>query len=437
MNYREIKKLAKEYECSVEDLIALARINDPFYVGSPGEMEKAQWFADLWSRFGYGQGIHIRRVHYQIVSQDPPILKPDGTAYENTEGDWKYLVMAAKLARYLGYVNPEAFVDRRNPDPHLHAQYPSWIDPTPRFGVYSNWGWDVSLPDFPELPSFGVHGYEGNLQPYHIEIWSEKTTVNDVLIPLCQLYEANYVAGAGEMSITAALALVERIEEADRPARIFYVSDFDPAGHGMPVSVARKIEFFLRDRGLDLDIRLQPVALTREQVVAYELPRTPIKETELRKGAFEATFGTGAVELDALEALHPGELAGLMQEAILDYYDTTLDDRLAEQRDALEAILADARKNALADMREDIEDAREEYENLVTEFENRAEVLRGRLRDLYDRVEGKLEGVDIDPGDYPLPKPRLAEEENGTLYDSGRDYFGQLEAYKNYQNGGG
>ena len=58
---------------------------------------------------------------------------------------------------------------------------------------------------------------------------------------------------------------VSLVHHANRPARMFYIADFDPAGHGMPVSVTRKIEFFLADRNLDLDIRLQPIVLTLPQ----------------------------------------------------------------------------------------------------------------------------------------------------------------------------
>ena len=40
--------------------------------------------------------------------------------------------------------------------------------------------------------------------------------------------------------------------------RILYVSDFDPRGFVMPVSVARKFEFLLyRDELYDLDIQLR------------------------------------------------------------------------------------------------------------------------------------------------------------------------------------
>jgi hypothetical protein len=55
--------------------------------------------------------------------------------------------------------------------------------------------------------------------------------------------------------------------------------------------------------------------LTREQAQQFNLPRIPIKESDLRRKGFEERNGEGAVELDALEALHPGELASLVPRA--------------------------------------------------------------------------------------------------------------------------
>src|SRR5258707_15302424 len=67
--YETIKQLAKEMGCKVTDLIPLAPQNDPFYTGTPTDWALAQWFAGLWQQFGYNDKVHIRRVHYQIVSQ--------------------------------------------------------------------------------------------------------------------------------------------------------------------------------------------------------------------------------------------------------------------------------------------------------------------------------------------------------------------------------
>jgi hypothetical protein len=82
LSYDTIKALAKSQGCRVTDLIALARNNDPFYTGTDGDKEWARWFADLWHRFGYSYGVHLRRTHYQIISQDPPILMPSGVPYK-------------------------------------------------------------------------------------------------------------------------------------------------------------------------------------------------------------------------------------------------------------------------------------------------------------------------------------------------------------------
>jgi hypothetical protein len=73
--------------------------------------------------------------------------------------------------------------------------------------------------------------------------------MNDVLVPLCHAYQANLITGLGEMSITACHNFLGR-RHLGKPARIFYISDFDPGGRSMPVAVARKLEWFFRTRNL-------------------------------------------------------------------------------------------------------------------------------------------------------------------------------------------
>ena len=74
--------------------------------------------------------------------------------------------------------------------------------------------------------------------------------------------EGQGVAGAGERSITVALNMVRWIEQVEKPARIFSLSDFDPAGQSMPVAMARKLEEVVRTRQVERDIRLFPLVLT-------------------------------------------------------------------------------------------------------------------------------------------------------------------------------
>src|ERR1700692_5153944 len=98
MDYETIKQLAKETACKVTDLIPLAPQNDPFYTGTPGDWALGQWFAALWHAFRYTTKVHIRRVHYQIISQKPPVMLPNGKPYEKTEEFWNILNLASKEA---------------------------------------------------------------------------------------------------------------------------------------------------------------------------------------------------------------------------------------------------------------------------------------------------------------------------------------------------
>jgi hypothetical protein len=157
ITYETIKEMAKEGGVTVADLCALSPKNDPFYTGRPSEVVAAEWFTRLWQKFGYGQGVHLRRVHYQIVSQNPPVARPDGSRYENTENCWDYLNEAAKWARYLRLVSPAAFVDRRNPEAVINAHWPEpddwdYTDPTPAWAITTWDDSDYQLPDLPDLP---------------------------------------------------------------------------------------------------------------------------------------------------------------------------------------------------------------------------------------------------------------------------------------------
>src|SRR5438309_549110 len=152
MNYEQIKQLARQMGQRVTDLIPLAPQNDPFYTGTPGDWALAEWFAGLWQAFNYSTKVHIRRVHYQIISQDPPALLPNGKPYENTEECWNVLNLASKAARYLRLVDPAAFNDRRNPDPVVYAEHQVYA---PEVSVNKNlWGSELRLPRFPNLPSY-------------------------------------------------------------------------------------------------------------------------------------------------------------------------------------------------------------------------------------------------------------------------------------------
>lgn len=402
MNYNLIKELATELGCKVTDLLALAAKNDPFYQGTPAVVQRGEWFAEIYNRAGFSPArpAHLRRVHYWLTTNRTPTIMPDGKPYRNTDQCWQFIVEAGKAARYLGLVPMDGVIDNKNPNPHESAIYTPGVEP----------GYSLHIPNL-EKPHVWIDGITvAGAQPYHLEIWIEKSTMNDVLLPVAQRYGANLVTFEGEVSITSVCVnLMRRIEAGDnKPTRIVYVSDFDPAGNSMPVGMSRKLEYAVHQSGLDLDIRVRSLALTAAQVEQYQLPRIPIKETETRAGKFEAAFGSGAVELDALEALYPNLLARIVGDALKPYY----------SRAAAQAV-------------EDAEDA------LRQAVQERVEAITARYQEHIDALESmfdelrKVEG-EIDASEYAVDRfeADADEDDSDWLFDSQRDYIEQIRYYK-------
>src|SRR5207245_1472938 len=123
--------------------------------------------------------------------------------YDNTYNDWQYLITASKYARYLDLIDPELIIDQRSPEPGDHSkQYipkeTSWDLKEPKWDMPSI-DTDLTWNLYWQMPKVSVEGYpyeesEG-LQPYHVEIWIEKSTMDDVLIPLCKQYRVSLVTG--------------------------------------------------------------------------------------------------------------------------------------------------------------------------------------------------------------------------------------------------
>jgi hypothetical protein len=493
---------------SVTELLVLHRNNDPFYQGLPFHWRDGRWFAGLWERFGYTNGVHLRRVHYQAVTLG--VQTATGEPYSNTEHCWRLLARAGAFARMLGLVDPEAFVDRRNTPPVVNVS-PRWEQPEPSWSWLQPWAWEPPLWELPaigpsaldvelwELPAIrswelerGASGwfrwpdpdvagydYDPADQPVLLEVWVEKSTMDDVLGPLCRDLRANLLSGTGFESHTAVIALLRRAQRHHKPAHVLYVADFDPAGVVMPIAVARQAQFYRETLRIDAELTIEQVALTGEQVDAYDLPRVPIKESDTRAAGFEARNGTGAVELDALEALHPGTLAGVVRDAAQPYIDATLNLRLsgAERQarseaasalatetgpidERLEAVKADvpavtdgyrARLRTLAgELVEAMAPYRARLEELRAEVDTAAAPYRARLAALADELDAELaphrERLEelshqaartVEEFDVALPeRPEPATpdvDRSRLLFDSERHWWDQLQVFKDRQ----
>jgi hypothetical protein len=266
-------------------------------------------------------------------------------------------------------------------------------------------------------------------QSIHLEIFVEKSTQNDIFLPIAQHKRLNLVTGVGEMSATRVREFVARAKESGRPVRILYVSDFDPAGRDMPVSVAVKIQFELYRQGLDLDIQVRPIVLTHEQCVEHGLPRTPIKESDLRAPGFEARFGAGATELDALEALHPGLLRELVEKEIDRYWDPDHDDAVARTCEDIEEQLNRITAEIHAEHEVEIDALRAEWQRITNEHRAWIELAKPvwhAIREKCDENEPRIDDVE-------WVEPFEPDEDPDPLFDSTRDYVTQVDRFKRHQ----
>jgi hypothetical protein len=169
INYAEIMRLAKEGRKSVADFIALAVPNDPFYVEQTGRMASAEWFAEQYERETFSTGVHVRRIHYRLISREG---QTDWRG--NPDACWQSLLQASRDARYLGTVPLEDFDDRRNPTAvAIGVDLPEDPDLNPAGADAIG----LALRRDLVLPHLQLKAADRPAQPYHVEIWCEKSTM--------------------------------------------------------------------------------------------------------------------------------------------------------------------------------------------------------------------------------------------------------------------
>lgn len=406
-----IEAAAEENELGLGTLTVMSNQTDPYRIDSPAKHRDAEWFARAWKESGAKHGIHLRGVHYAVVSAFPPILKPDGEPYLNTHENWIWLQQVSGYARWLGYIPFEAVIDERNQAPIIETEA---ADEAARLRVAGGER-AFDLPDFDAfLPDIELNGCSVR-QAYRLVMIGEKQSLATVLRPIAHTYHAELVLPTGELSTTLLYGIVKRAYEDGRPCRIFYFSDFDPAGFHMPIEVSRKIQALVDLHFPGLDIEVRRCALTADQVRELGLPSTPLKDTEKRADRWRERFGVEQTEIDALATLRPDVLKKIAIQALNPYFDHTLQRRLNDVRSKALDEARELLQEAIDD--HDLDDISVRYELAVGEAKAAIREAEEILEEIYAQADEAIEAIEIE-----LPEPNPRGDVTDPLFTSS-DYF--------------
>lgn len=403
-------RLRDRLEAGAASATVLAPRLDPYRLDTPANHKVGKWLAEQLKATGRDQ-IHLRGLHYVVISADGGVGKPNGKRYLNTDEDWQWLLQVAGAARWLGYVPWEAILDRRtNFAPVLFSVQqdlasgglPPWVQVVGDYAVPDADELQIGISDERPMPR----------QPFHLVLWAEKASAEDILRPIAQEVGADLYLAQGEWSATQIAELARRNVAHDRrPLRVFMLADFDPAGHQMPVSASRKFQA-LRDLQFpDLDWEVHVIGLTVEQVREFGLPSSPLKATERRGDRWRAAHGgLEQTEIDALLTLHPPEASRIVREKLAPFWDPSL---------------ASRQREAVAEWQSHVAEAVGYFEAgdpKIASLRRLAKVQAEDLRSTWDQLTDRLQAVgeeladDIDP--FPKVEPHVRPEDGAPFVSS-------------------
>ncbi len=368
------------------DWSVLSAANDPYRLDTPANHRDGSWFAEQLQSLGVELPLHNRGIHYAFAASGE-IIKPDGNPYLNNDDNWHWLEKASKKARWLGYVPFDSITDERNAPPVFFAPE----ETTPSVSISTEF--DIQLPEELTLEIY-VADFEAR-QKYSLWMIGEKSSLRNILEPIAEAYQAGLFLPTGEISDSQVHHLASSINEDGRPARVFYFSDFDPAGYEMPANVSRKLQALRDIHFPDLELKMYRAAMTEDQVRSLQLPSTPLKDTERRAPKWlVAKGGLEQTEIDALATLRPDELRRIAEEIIAPFWDATLAIRVREAR--LEF-------RELAQKRFDEQVDQGVLDQLRSRGEEVLEDFREKLSELQGETACEL------PDDIELPDPEVPQ----------------------------
>jgi hypothetical protein len=264
---------------------------------SPASREIIQRANTIIASF-HAQGIDLtlRSLYYKFVAGDyfPETYIDPKTGSKNNERSYKKLGDVVANARLAGLIDWSAILDRtRRVQTSSH-----WDSPADILGACA--------------AQFRIDKWAS--QPNYVEVWAEKDAVLSVLEVACVPLEVPYYACRGYNSLSeiwnAGYNRFRPQVQAGKKCHIIYMGDHDPSGMDMPRNVEERVNQFAGTNQVHAGdvIRVRRLALNMDQILEYNPPPNPTKQTDSRSSNKEGTgyidkYGDESWELDALDPI--------------------------------------------------------------------------------------------------------------------------------------
>ncbi len=160
-----------------------------------------------------------------------------------------------------------------------------------------------------------------------IELWMASPSLARLVLPVCSKRDISLVSVEGRPTAEAVRRLIDRARGARsrgrRPTIVLCLSDLSPSGVVFCRDLASLIKDQISSGGDGPDLRMGRVGLSPRQVLNLGIPTIPgkasSKEEKKEYGRRVKLAGLDPErisELDAIEARHPGGIAGFVEEII-------------------------------------------------------------------------------------------------------------------------
>ncbi len=315
--------------------MALELFIDKKFSGAHKQLIKqANAIIDEYAAQGYK--LTLRQIHYQFVARD---------LYENTQANYKRLGNVLDAARKAGRVDWAAIEDITRSIRRINV----WDNPESAVEGLSK--------------QFKLDPWEQQPTKRRIEVWIEKDAATGIVRPTCNALRIPYFSCRGYSSSTAIYDAGKRLawyQANGYETLVLYLGDHDPSGVQMTESTDEKVSLFAGE-----EVPFERIALTMDQIRAYNPPANFAKETDSRTKWYIDKFGTeDAWELDALS---PSTVDALIRSHVEPLIDKAVWDKtLAEEADHLATfreIISDwDRTKAAPDLANKLREFATEYE---------------------------------------------------------------------------